>query len=321
MAGQPRKTRVLTFWSSAETWQLIAPNPWLALTARMTFHLHVGAHKTASTHLQATLQKNRAVLAEAGIAWHRPDDVRALVKTDQGASARMGALPSLRRFRAMQRLAQLDANADRIVASDENSFGRCAEIFRSRALYPTAYDRMRLWRKLSSHRSATVYLAIRDYSRFFSGAYIQAIRNAAFFEPSKADRTALVDAARGWLDVVADVRRALPNARIIVWRYEDYEAVRDDLILRLTGHALAPVRRRPMATPSAAAFAVAAAARKPGEVLSVQGLTSATQAHPVTTDNPRFSLWAADEAQRLSARYREDVERLRTDLGEDFLRV
>ena len=321
MAGRPRKTRVLTFWSSAETQPLIAPNPWLALTARMTFHLHVGAHKTASTHLQATLRKNRAVLADAGIAWHGPDDVRALVKTDQGASARMGAVPSLRRFRAMQRLAQLDANANRIVASDENSLGRCAEIFRSHALYPTAYDRMRLWRKLSSRRPTTVYLALRDYGAFFSGAYIQAIRNAAFFEPGAADKVALVDAARGWVDVVADIRRAMPNARTIVWRYEDYEAMRSDLILRLTGHALAPVHRRPMATPSAAAFAAAAAARKPGEVLSAHGLTSATQAHPVTTDSPCFSLWTVDEARRLSARYREDVERLRTDLGEDFLRV
>lgn len=321
MAGPGRKTRVLTFRSSAETWPLIAPNPWLALTARMTFHLHVGAHKTASTHLQATLRKHRAMLADGGVAWHGPDDVRALVRTDQGASARMGAVPSLRRFRAMQRLAQLDANTDRIVASDENSLGRCAEIFRSRALYPTAYDRMRLWRKLSSRRPATVYLAVRDYGAFFSGAYIQAVRNAAFFELSEADKNALVDAARGWVDVVADLRRALPNARIIMWRYEDYEAVRDDLTLRLTGLALAPIRRRPMATPSAAAFAAAAAARKPGEVLSASGLTSATRAYPISTGNPRFSLWAADEAQRLSARYREDVERLRTDLGEDFLGV
>ena len=33
----------------------------------MTIHLHLGAHKTASTHIQAVLRKNTARLAGEGV--------------------------------------------------------------------------------------------------------------------------------------------------------------------------------------------------------------------------------------------------------------
>lgn len=285
----------------------------------MTFHLHLGAHKTASTHIQATLKKHRQGLAADGVMYHAPEDVQTLIRSGGHASAQMRALPSLRRAVASRRLLRLDTDVDRIVASHENSLGLCTEIFRARQLYPTAYRRLMIWRRLAERRPITIYLAIRNYAPFFSGAYIQAIRNAAFFEPDTAEKTDLITLPRRWPDVVKDIGKALPGARLIVWRYEDYPEISSSVLKSMTGQTPTPVQRRPMATPSQIAFqTLRESAVRTGTITNVD-LDQVIKKHPITDDAQRFSLWSMEETALLTARYSEDVNQLHYDLGEDFL--
>ena len=91
----------------------------------MTVHIHLGAHKTASTHIQAILKKNAATLAEAKVTTVRPRDVRAAVGTvrERLKHPLLGALSGLAQRRAMKRLARLGRGADRLVAADETRWG------------------------------------------------------------------------------------------------------------------------------------------------------------------------------------------------------
>ncbi len=278
----------------------------------MTLHLHIGAHKTATTHLQATLIRHRAQLAEAGIQFVRPDDIRALIGSGRRAAARMGGMPSIRRTGAGRRLERLDNGADRLVLSDENSLGQCAEIFRSNSLYPTAMRRLTVWRQLAAKRDTTIYVSIRNYADFLSGAYVQSIRNAALHQP---DTMRLTEMPRRWTNVANDIRHAFPAARLRIWAYEDYAALTPRIIHEMTGLPLQPVRRRPMATPSAAAIVALSASSRTSD----KTLDTLAADHPITPDNPKFTLWSEAQTQALSRMYDEDLAALRRDLGEDFL--
>lgn len=283
----------------------------------MTFHFHIGAHKTATTHLQATLIKHRKALAEAGVQFERPDDIRAVVGSGRRAAVQMGPLPSFQRTGASRRLAKLDQGQDRFLISDENSLGLCPELFQRELLYPTAYRRMTVWRRLAGQRQTVVYLCIRNYAAFFSGAFVQTIRNKSVFAPDTDSLSAIAEMPRRWGDVISDVRRALPEARLRVWAFEDHQALLPTLLHEKTGLVLQPVNRRPMATPSVAAFAafrnVARKRRPPLDQLAKQ--------HPITDQNPKFSLWSAAQNAALTEMYEADVTTLRRDLGEDFLRL
>ncbi len=70
-----------------------------------------------------------------------------------------------------------------------------------------------------------------------------------------------------------------------------------------------------MATPSGEAVAefrrVARRRRRP--------LGQLAKEHPITADNPKFSLWTDTQKASLTEMYEADVADLRRDLGEDFL--
>ncbi len=281
----------------------------------MTFHLHVGAHKTATTHLQATLIRHRDRLVEAGVQFERPDDIRALLGPGRRAAVQMGPIPSFRRAIAARRLARLDQGRRRLIVSDENSLGVCPEIFERELLYPTAYRRITAWRCLAKRRDTVVYLCIRNYAPFLSAAAAQIIRKRPAFAPSADSLAALAKMPRRWGDVIGDIRRALPGARLRLWAFEDHQALLPILLREKTGLTLKPVNRRPMATPSVdAVTAFRTATRRHRPVLDEMA-----KLHPITEQNPKFSLWTPALAEALTEMYRADVAAIRCDLGEDFL--
>lgn len=284
--------------------------------APMTFHLHIGAHKTATTHLQATLIKHRDALADAGVQFERPDDIRSVIGPGRRAAAQMGPIPSFRRAGASRRLARLDQGRDRLVLSDENSLGLCPELFQRELLYPTAYRRLTVWRRLAAQRETVVYLCVRNYAAFFSSAYVQTIRKKSIIAPDADSLVAMTRMPRRWGDVIHDVRRALPDARLKVWAFEDHFDLLPSLLQEQTGLDLTPVRRRPMATPSVeavAAFRIVSRRRR-------RPLDQLAKEHPITDENPKFSLWTEAQSAALTEMYEEDVAGLRRDLGEEFLR-
>ena len=314
--GSKHNARSLTKPSGPETppsqLQIAAAAP---IGRAMGLHLHIGAHKTATTHLQATLIRGRAALAKAGVQVERPDDIRALIGAGARAAALAGPLPSLRRAGAAGRLARLDAGAARLVISDENSLGLCAEIFEQHLIYPTARRRLTIWRRLAARRETVVYLGVRSYDAFLSGAFVQSIRKTARPLPHPDALAALRLLPRRWPDIVADIRYALPGARIKAWAFEAYPQLSSRLTQELTGQILPAINRRPMATPSQEAVRLflknPAGARTPLHHLAAD--------HPITGDNPKFSLWSDDDSAAMAENYASDLATLRADLGEDFL--
>jgi hypothetical protein len=288
----------------------------------MTLHLHIGAHKTATTHLQAILHKNRAALADHDVDYLPPENIREAIKYWRIAAETMAPFPTVSGALAKRKLAKMDTGASRIIASDENSLGHCRTMIRRGELYGRALPRLRLWRLLAAKRQTTVYLAIRNYAPFFTSAYAQSIRSARYYGLTALTLEELSRLPRRWPDVVKDIRRALPGARVIVWDFKDYKALRLRILEQMCGFEPPKhVKRRPMATPSTAgmaAFANKAYASASG-VVERKDRLAILSAHPVCPEDPRFDPWPPHISQLLADKFAEDKAQLMSQLGADFL--
>ena len=282
----------------------------------MSIHIHLGAHKTASTHLQAVLRRNRGGLAEAGIAYLGPDAIRALSARGARAAAKMGVWPSLRALAARRRLGRA-LQGGRIIASDENALGGCAEMMRAGRLYPHARARLRVWSGVKP--GARLYLCIREYGPFLSGAYVQSLVGGRAGRAVDAARLAALP--RRWPDVVADIAAALPGRRLTVWDYADYAALGPVVLGAMTGDVpLEPVSRRPMATPSARAVEIVLDMVQGGRATRAD-LEAAAHDHPIGPDQPKFSLFDAETSARLALQFREDLDAIAVRANVDLLRL
>ncbi|MDN3713090.1 hypothetical protein QWZ10_17480 [Paracoccus cavernae] len=89
----------------------------------MALILHLGAHKTATTHLQKSLQLAVETLAEAGIYYAGPDLLRTdLCPLVDGVGAK-GPQGHAKAQRASAVLHQAQADFPHLLVSDENLLG------------------------------------------------------------------------------------------------------------------------------------------------------------------------------------------------------
>lgn len=262
--------------------------------------LHVGAHKTATTHLQRTLELHRGVLAGRGIDYLPTRELRSALAAERAGLGRLRGRASACR-RAVERLRH---EAPVLAISDENLLGGVGAAF---ACDP--YARMEgiagaFARGVVAKRTA-IFLGIRAFDRFWASCYVEALRTG---RPPDLDALgALARGAPTWLGVCRRLRRIWPTAQLTVWRYEDYNARRmASAFLGSDPGKLAPVGRQARrASPSAEGVRAAAAVdwrdkRRIAEIFA---------AHPAADGEP-FSPFDAGETARLRAAYARDVEAL-----------
>jgi hypothetical protein len=120
------------------------------------------------------------------------------------------------------------------------------------------------------------------------------------------------------------VRGLFPQAKIIVWRYEDFANVEDEVLARMSG--LEPVS---VAKPGSGDFLPS-----PSHEAIMQQLESAPALsikdrivhmralrikYPRTANSKRFTLWSEEEAARLSHAYASDVDAIKGGGDVEFL--
>lgn len=205
----------------------------------MALSIHLGAHKTASTHLQYALRQIRETLLGAGLCYVDPGLLRAApLDLTQILSAGAGC-PQEPGFRdALQALRQGCAD---MLLSEENILGgthRSRLVSRQGVLYPFAVRRLRQVLALTQETRAVLYLAIRDPAPFHVSAFsLQVLLgNEIELAPYLRGRDpAQVD----WLGLVRRLAAMREVTRLVVWRYEDYAALRPRLLRMMLPEGLA----------------------------------------------------------------------------------
>lgn len=188
------------------------------------WRIHIGAHKTATTHLQDLLALQRDDLAAEGVDFIPRPILRAiLLPPHVGRHAwrlRVGGGWPLRRA-FERRLRPVRLGPGRVVMSEERFLGNATALL-ERGFYPQARERLLPFSALAYGAKLFVFLSIRSPDRLLPSAYAQILRTRPWpggFGPIR--ERAVADRPR-WSDVVARIRLTLPRASVSIWTMEDY---------------------------------------------------------------------------------------------------
>lgn len=243
---------------------------------------HIGAHKTATTHLQMILRRSTLAPGTRYVPLKR---LRRLLIS----RVRKGRLvvPWHRWYRGTW------------LFSDENVLGTTANALK---MYPDPGAAL----KFFSDCELSVFLCIRSYETFLPSAWGERLWHHDFrpFEP--------IIPQRRWTDVIDDLRSALPDVPIHVWCYEDYHDHAEGIARFYADGTIEnfapPLESRPKSGFSAKA--VTHLNLYAGSHAGRRRLRQIWKRYPVSAQYPRFDPWNSAQKDVLRAMYAEDVETL-----------
>ena len=187
---------------------------------RLQVALHVGAHKTATSHLQRSLQTAREALLAAGIAYFGPHQLR---HDGERLMGRFSLRHDDQTRQSRKSLEAMSQGAGRLVISEENYIGTLQNSPGQMAfpLYPEAAERISALARQAAPDGLDVFLGIRQPSSFLTSTYGQMLMGGGTTSLAEYKRNNPVDRVN-WPDLVARIRAAEGVRELIVWRHEDY---------------------------------------------------------------------------------------------------
>lgn len=290
----------------------------------MPLTLHLGAHKTATSHLQKALRLANAQLRDAGMFYAGPDNLRETALPLTRALYGTGNVPALRR-RARRRMDGIFEIFPEVLLSDENFIGgtRRGKLFgRAGRVYPEAEQRLAELMAMLRFRPATAVLSVRDPVDFNVSAFALQLTFGL-----EIDLAGYLDGrpawALDWTDLATRILRTRGIERLIVWRYEDYPRLYPVILKRLLPYAALPH----VTNPAPANVSLS----QPGYdwfVENAMGNTEidlrvlsrrARERFPRSAGHPGLRLVSDDDHARSAQLYAQDVARLRDLPGVEFL--
>ena len=291
------------------------------------WRIHVGAHKTATTHLQETLTSVRTDLAARGVDYI-PNPLlrkRRFARTlwERRPIARLPFVgPAHMRDAIETVVAPLRLGPDVVVLSEENVLGIPEQIFAT-PFYPQASQSLARLASLAGRAEVQLFLSIRSYDTMLPSAYAEHLKHsAAPVGGFEAVRARLIAEPPSWHDLIARIHAAAPGIALRIWRQEDYRANDAAIMAALCGCPLPPLPEisDPSWTRSPSATAIAAAEALP------DGLSHAERNERVRAiygasepGSDRFRPFSAAERQRLRGDYEADLDRIARDFPDTIM--
>ncbi len=192
----------------------------------MKVYLHLGAHKTATTFIQKSMQSNAETLAKSGIFAPKLEDIRAVITPGLGGKPMLDFEDCIAIMLQDQALFQGNG-PEQLILSDENIVGFPAEIFAKGAFYLDAKRRLGHLQSWLPTAPEKIVFAVRPYITFFSSAYAQWLGPFAKkhgpnkrFIPREAIQQKISGLKRGWPAIIRDLQAVFPDSEILVKEYK-----------------------------------------------------------------------------------------------------
>ena len=213
--------------------------------------VHGGVHKTATSHLQSILQRNAGRLQKRGVHYvhHRDVRKRLTVPVQRPMSTPSWGMDwdpqdfGCRAFGADRGILRRSARArdGRLIVSDENMAGHCGHCVQARMLYrwrrKLIHDLCRAV-SLSRARGASGAAQLRGFLRLGLCRVLRSAQGQNVIPEARMKQGGAV-AGAGWTGFVDEVRAGFPEARLILWRHEDFGALSARIIGNLCGPGIA----------------------------------------------------------------------------------
>lgn len=288
-----------------------------ALEPVRSWRIHLGAHKTATTHLQETLAAARASLAEKGIDYIPNPDIRenklAPTLWRRRPIARVPILgPSRMREVIEAVLEPLRIGPGCVVLSEENIIGVPHQILET-PIYPQVTTSVSRLASLGLQAELALFLSIRSYDTLVPSAYAEALKHAPPPEGGFATvRERLLAAPPSWFDLVHRICTAAPMTSLRIWRQEDYRANSRAIMEEFCGIELGalPQISDPSWTRSPSAEGIAVAEALPADLTRAERRRRVVAIYEEFGGQERFRPFGAAERRKLRAAYEADIERI-----------
>jgi hypothetical protein len=278
------------------------------------WRVHIGAHKTATTHFQIALNACSEELNDQGIKYISPEIFRPVQKKIMRYSnLSFIAGGSLLERKILSSINCLCEAGDVIAISEENILGRPAELLQT-PMYPRLHFRLRILRAMARAAPITVFLSIRSFDRVLPGAYVTALRfNQTPPMMMRDFSSSLANNIPSWVPIIERLHRALPGIPIMIWRQEDYSYSPLTMLQEFTGSRISSMPKisaRSTMTPSFEAVKDAAILQR-----SFKGKRSDLTreidrifaANPAKNGRSRYTFISDNQAEKMRDQYEEDV--------------
>ncbi|MEY8116764.1 hypothetical protein AB9F26_00675 [Falsihalocynthiibacter sp. BN13B15] len=283
---------------------------------KLRISMHLGAHKTATTHLQHSLDANADLLAQSKVIFRGPLDLRGPKKSLQSRFGLLTNTPPKSKELAEQELWALAGGANRLVLSEENFLGPMWRIKKGRRvppLYPNSDSQLEKLIPYFGGRPLSLFLAVRNPADLIASAYSQSLVGGKA-EPFKDFSEGMTFHDVRWSNVVRRLSLVPEVAEIYVWRYEDYPANFVRIMRKLVGWKLGqfvePIARRVHSGMSQRAVEKVLQEASPTDSRAQQRemAIAARSLYPTAPENPRYSPWTQNEIELAASAYRSDFE-------------
>lgn len=279
--------------------------------------LYLGAHKTATTHLQGILIANRERLALKGVHLAAPPDVRKewmpLFFQATRKLRQSGAIPQ----ELLLDLRKIIPKTGNLILTEENILGVSDGLIKKPGIYPNAPYRLKALRKIFSGCDMSLYFSLRSYDGFWRSMYSETVRTQGFLPWSDFYNPETFD-GRKWQETVLDFRSALPKSKITLWRFEDFRAVMPLVLMKLTEESdVAPLiaayksdaTRTSLSQKTVDILSEVVPAL--GREAAQQWTRSINKHYSLEAGYPAFSPFNDAESAEMRARYTKDIEYIR----------
>ncbi|SLN77966.1 hypothetical protein [Roseisalinus antarcticus] len=266
--------------------------------------LHVGAHKTATTHFQQALRRGRRGFERAGATLYTPLELRHGPKLPE----RLGISYKLRKLRdswSPGLLSEMAEGRPRLVISEENVMGQMSGASGQHAasLYPEAEARVATLAMGVAPLPLTLFLTIREPASYLVSAYSQSLLGG-FGKGFERFVARIPPHAVDWCDLVRRLLTVPRVGEVVVWRKEDYPEVAFQAADGLAGARIARpfwFSHKPLHE-GLSAPAAAAALEAPVGKARATAAEAARKRFPISAGHPRLRPFDG-ELEALAAEY------------------
>lgn len=272
------------------------------------WHVHLGAHKTATTQIQDSLVLNRSALAGHGVGVVSRADIRSVNFPIGKAFHRFfpGVGMQIRRH-----MGDKGAGQPTVVLSEELILGLAPEMLLS-PMYPNAAERLRPLARLARKEPVSFFLGVRGHDSIFPSCYAQALRARAY-PPGHFDviRQQLQQQPPSWMELARRLSQALGGAQLTVWTMEAYKENPQRILSELTGVdglELAEVTSNIL---SPSAEAVAEVENTCADLVRQERQEAVARIYTdLSPGHPKFAPFTAEEVSALKQAYQQDLEQM-----------
>lgn len=293
--------------------------------------LHGGFHKTATSHIQSLLARNSKMLERAGVHYvhHRDTRKKLTVPVQCNVYNQLGMDwdPKISDEELLKMTAAFFEDLDtdtsrRIVMSDENMAGHCGHCVKRGVLYRWRRKLIEVFARQFPQGVNEVHLGLRNYADFFASAYVEYLRSVSgqWFVDERMMRRQVMENMPNWHNVLKSVVTLFGNAKVVVWRYEDFRQVDQTVLANLCGpdvdlskmKAPKDSNKRPTASGRAVAELLQLI-HKDGADAALEQRQALQEAYPRGAEFGGYDPWTPAERRHLTRMYEKDMADIRAN--------